>query len=77
MNVSALSLECTIAVGQATNNEEQIFKDALGTPQVSSKHTIGMWKGRFPWLWSIHMKITSFKTSVQSHRLKPPGCLYQ
>ena len=53
------------AVGQGINHEEQIFNDTLESPQVASEHTIGMWKGRFPWLWLIHMRITSSKTSVQ------------
>ena len=51
--------------GQAIDCEAQIFNDALASPCVLSEHTIGMWKGRFPWLCSIHMKITSSKTSVQ------------
>ena len=51
--------------GQAIDCEEQIFNNDLASPCVSSEHTIGMWKGRFSWLCSIHMKITSSKTSVQ------------
>ena len=52
------------AGGQAIDHEEQIFNNALTSPCVSSDHTIVMWKGRFPWLHSIHMKITSSKMSV-------------
>ena len=49
------------AGGQAIDCEEQIINDVLASPCVSSEHTIGMWKGRFPWLHSICMKITSSK----------------
>lgn len=35
------------------------FNDLLASPRVISEHTIGMWKGRFPWLRSIRMKITN------------------
>ena len=62
-NVSHSSLGCINR--QAMNHEEQIFNDALTSPCVSSEHTIGMWKGRFPWLHSNCMKITSSKMSVQ------------
>lgn len=33
------------------------FNNLLSSPRVISEHTIGMWKGRFPWLRSIRMKI--------------------
>ena len=52
-------------MGQGINHEEQIFNDALASPWISLEQAIGMWKGRYPWLWSICMKHTSSKMSVQ------------
>ena len=63
-NVSHSSLGCINEQGQAIDHDEQIFNNTLTSPHVSSEHTIVMWKGRFPWWHSIHMKITSSKTSV-------------
>jgi hypothetical protein len=41
------------------------FNDLLATPRVISEHTIGIWKGRFPWLRSIRMKITNDPNSMR------------
>ena len=32
--------------------EQEMFNTALSMPQVESEQAIGMWKGRFPWLYS-------------------------
>ena len=41
------------------------FNDLLKKPLVISEHTIGIWwKGRFPWLRSIRMKITDDHKSM-------------
>ncbi|CAJ1946140.1 unnamed protein product [Cylindrotheca closterium] len=38
--------------------DKEQFNMALGSPRVLSEHTIGMLKGRFPWLQSMRNKIT-------------------
>jgi hypothetical protein len=43
----------------------EVFNTALASPRISSEHTIGMLKGRFPWLWSIRMIITEDKKSLK------------
>merc|ERR1712176_1490409 len=43
---------------------EHKFNHALASPRVVSEHTNGIWKGRFPWLRSIRMKITDDPKSV-------------
>lgn len=35
------------------------FNTLLGTVRVLSEHTIGIWKGRFPWLRSIPIKVSN------------------
>ena len=45
--------------------ERSRFNDLLKSPRVSSEHTIGMWKGRFPWLRSIRMKIKDDDKSLE------------
>ena len=37
---------------------KEIFNTELSKPRVLTEHCIGMWKGRFPWLRNIRMKIT-------------------
>jgi hypothetical protein len=44
--------------------EHSRFNNLLSSPRVMSEHTIGMWKGRFPWLRSIRMKIKDDNTSL-------------
>jgi len=39
--------------------EEELFNSAMASPRVLSEHTIGILKGRFPWLQSIRNKITA------------------
>ena len=46
------------AGGQAIDCVEQISNNALASPHVSSEHTVGMWKGTFPWCTPYCMKIT-------------------
>ena len=38
--------------------EHENFNSALARPRVTSEHTIGMWKSRFPWLRKIPIVIT-------------------
>jgi hypothetical protein len=44
--------------GKKLPREQEIFNDALSTPRVVSEHTIGILKGRFPWLHQIRNVIT-------------------
>jgi hypothetical protein len=44
--------------------EYECFNTVLSSPRVISEHTIGILKGRFPWLRHIRMKITKDKASI-------------
>ncbi|KAL7562435.1 hypothetical protein ACA910_020577 [Epithemia clementina (nom. ined.)] len=44
---------------------ERNFNEALSRPRVESEHTIGMWKGRFPWLRSIRIRLTERESSLK------------
>lgn len=44
--------------------EENRLNDAVSKPRVRSEHTIGIWKGRFPWLRKIRKVITNDKQSI-------------
>ena len=44
--------------------DKERFNHVLSSPRVISEHTMGIWKGRFPWLRNIHMCITNDKTSL-------------
>jgi hypothetical protein len=39
--------------------EKKNFNTLLASVRVLSKHTIGIWKGRFPWLWSIPLRTSA------------------
>lgn len=51
--------------GHAITSEQEKFNTHIGSPRVLSEHTIGLLKGRFPWLRSIPMVITDDKKSVK------------
>ena len=44
---------------------EEKFNTALARPRVLSEHCIGIWKGRFPFLKGIRMKITDDTNSLK------------
>ena len=44
--------------GNKLPREQEIFNDAMSKPRVISEHTIGILKGRFPWLRQIRNVIT-------------------
>ena len=51
-------------IGAPLQPDKEIFNTELSKPRVSSEHTIGILKGRFPFLHSIRMRLTgkrSFK----------------
>jgi DDE superfamily endonuclease len=45
---------------------EERFNTALVRPRMSREHTIGMLKGRFPWLRQIQMPVTEDKNSLKN-----------
>jgi hypothetical protein len=49
-------------VGRAMNPDDESFNTTLSKPRVTSEHTIGILKGRFPFLRSIRMRLTGKKT---------------
>ncbi|KAL9183012.1 hypothetical protein ACHAXT_004799 [Thalassiosira profunda] len=51
--------------GYLMDEEEEHFNTALGPPRVITEHTMGIWKGRFPWLRKIRMVITNKKKSLR------------
>jgi hypothetical protein len=44
--------------------DELNFNSCLTSPRVITEHTMGLWKGRFPWLCNIRMLITNDKESL-------------
>jgi hypothetical protein len=51
--------------GYALGVDEQKFNTHLGRLRVLSEHTIGILKGRFPWLKSIPMVVTNNPSSLR------------
>jgi hypothetical protein len=51
--------------GMELARPQELFNAALAKPRISAEHTIGMLKGRFPWLRSIRMKINENKKSLK------------
>jgi hypothetical protein len=49
-------------VGAPMPPDNEAFNTQLAKPRVSSEHTIGMLKGRFPFLRSIRMRLTGKKS---------------
>ena len=45
--------------------DEQTFNTAMATPRVISEHTMGLWKGRFPWMRKIRMNVTDDPKSLK------------
>jgi hypothetical protein len=44
--------------------DEQKFNNVMKEPRVITEHTMGLWKGRFPWLRNIRMLITNDKETL-------------
>jgi hypothetical protein len=51
--------------GVFIQREHEVFNDAMKPLRVISEHTIGILKGRFPWLRSIPCKITESDRSFR------------
>ena len=49
--------------------DEEIFNTVLSTPRVESEHTIGMLKGRWPFLRQIRMRIKKKKTKFSLKKI--------
>ena len=44
---------------------KEYFNSVISKPRVTSENTIGIWKGRFPWLRKIRMKVNKNKNSLK------------
>lgn len=53
----------------------ETFNTELSRPRVISEHTIGILKGRFPWLRHIRMKITKDPTSIPNILMVIDSCI--
>lgn len=51
--------------GTGANADHVTFNAFLAKPRVITEHTMGLWKGRFPWLRGIRMEITDNPESKQ------------
>ena len=49
-------------VGAPMHPDNEAFNTKLAKPRVTSEHTIGILKGRFPFLRSIRMRLTGKKS---------------
>lgn len=52
--------------GATISRDHEVFNTALAKIRVMSEQTIGIWKGRFPWLKSIRMLITEDKRTLRT-----------
>lgn len=52
--------------GGSLNRDQELFNKALGKVRMSAEHTIGMLKGRFPFLRSVRMVIKDGKEGKES-----------
>jgi DDE superfamily endonuclease len=51
--------------GETLNDIEELFNTAVARKILLSEHCIGVWKGRFPFLKGIRMKITEDSDSLK------------
>eukprot|EP00804_Cyclotella_cryptica_P018903 CCRYP_006432-RC/>CCRYP_006432-RC protein AED:0.31 eAED:0.30 QI:0/-1/0/1/-1/1/1/0/185 len=51
--------------GFVQDRDEQMFSTCMSSPRVITAHTMGLWKGRFPWLRNIRMLITDDTESLE------------
>jgi hypothetical protein len=65
----------TAPVGQAISREKEKFNSKLSKARVISEHTIGLLKGRFPWLRSIRKKITDEISTLRDVLLFLDACV--
>mgnify|MGYP006169553629 CR=1 FL=1 len=51
--------------GFVQDRDEQMFNTCMSSPRVITEHTMGIWKGRFPWLRNMRMLITDETESFE------------
>ena len=51
--------------GFVQDRVDQIFNKCMSSPHVITEHTMGVWKGWFPWLQNIRMLITDETESLE------------
>jgi len=51
-------------MGSTLSPEQEQFNTILSKARVVSEHTIGILKGRFPWLWHIRRPIRKEKSKL-------------
>jgi hypothetical protein len=51
--------------GYVQHPDEEQFNSCLASPRVITEHTMGLWKGRFPWLRNIRMEISNDPESLK------------
>eukprot|EP00804_Cyclotella_cryptica_P005843 CCRYP_000136-RC/>CCRYP_000136-RC protein AED:0.24 eAED:0.23 QI:0/-1/0/1/-1/1/1/0/245 len=51
--------------GFVQDRDEQMFNTCMSSPRVITEHTMGLWKGRFPWLRNIRMLNTDETESLE------------
>ncbi|KAL7501741.1 LOW QUALITY PROTEIN: hypothetical protein ACHAXN_000009, partial [Cyclotella atomus] len=52
--------------GYVQPKDEEQYNTCLAHVRVITEHTMGLWKGRFPWLRNIRMTITNDPKSLDS-----------
>jgi len=57
--------KCVSGDGLVMHPDKALFNMVLSKPRVMAEHTMGLWKGRCPWLRGIKMKITDNPESLQ------------
>jgi hypothetical protein len=59
------AFKCASGDGLVLDPNKALFNTVLAKPRVGCEHTMGLWKGRCPWLRNIRMKITNDKASLK------------
>ena len=57
------------------SDENTLFNKQLSKARVISEHTIGLLKGRFPWLRAIRKSVTEDKTTLKDILLCLDACV--
>jgi hypothetical protein len=51
------AFKSAVGNGLQLHPDKNLFNNAIAKPRVTCEHTMGLWKGRCPWLRNIQMKI--------------------
>ena len=57
--------KCATGDGLLIHPDKSVLNTVLAKPRVKCEHTMGLWKGRCPWLCNIRMKISNDKKSLK------------